>query len=321
MTMTTRGRRGRSGVARRAGRAVHGAKGTRSPARGHRSVIAVVRRYRRISQRPSEDATPHVRTTLRVRRDGPRDRPSGSRPASTRPTSSRSSTTAPCRKTDLATWDFRVYGEVDTPFTLTWDQFKALPRKTVNTDIHCVTRWTKLDTDVGGRADPGRSSSWPASARPRPTSSPTPSRATPRTCRCRSSTTMTCCWPTRSPASRSSSSTATRSGSFIPKKYFWKSTQVDPRPRVPRPRPARLLGALRLPQRRRPLEGRALQRVAGRALVRSRGRVSRIRTRTTSPEAAVIAPDGADGERHPGPVGEDPARTAPIAKPRSRHSR
>jgi len=52
--------------------------------------------------------------------------------------------------TDLATWDFKVWGEVDSPFTLTWDQFKALPRKTVNTDIHCVTRWTKLDTTWEG---------------------------------------------------------------------------------------------------------------------------------------------------------------------------
>ena len=53
-------------------------------------------------------------------------------------------------KTDLATWDFKVYGEVDSPFTLTWEQFKALPRKTVATDIHCVTRWTKLDTTWEG---------------------------------------------------------------------------------------------------------------------------------------------------------------------------
>jgi DMSO/TMAO reductase YedYZ molybdopterin-dependent catalytic subunit len=52
--------------------------------------------------------------------------------------------------TDLATWDFRVWGEVDSPFTLTWEQFKALPRKTVHTDIHCVTRWSKLDTDWEG---------------------------------------------------------------------------------------------------------------------------------------------------------------------------
>ena len=51
---------------------------------------------------------------------------------------------------DLSTWDFKVYGEVDSPFTVTWKEFKALPRKTVHTDIHCVTRWTKLDTDWEG---------------------------------------------------------------------------------------------------------------------------------------------------------------------------
>jgi DMSO/TMAO reductase YedYZ molybdopterin-dependent catalytic subunit len=49
-------------------------------------------------------------------------------------------------KTDLATWDFKVFGLVDSPFRLTWAEFKALPRKTVATDIHCVTRWSKLDT-------------------------------------------------------------------------------------------------------------------------------------------------------------------------------
>ncbi len=53
-------------------------------------------------------------------------------------------------KTDLATWDFKVFGEVDSPFSLTWTEFKALPRKTVQTDIHCVTRWTKLDTTWEG---------------------------------------------------------------------------------------------------------------------------------------------------------------------------
>lgn len=49
-------------------------------------------------------------------------------------------------RTDLATWDFKVFGLVDSPFTLTWDEFKALPRKQLTTDIHCVTRWSKLDT-------------------------------------------------------------------------------------------------------------------------------------------------------------------------------
>jgi len=53
-------------------------------------------------------------------------------------------------RTDLATWDFRVYGEVDNQLRFTWQEFKAFPRKQVHTDIHCVTRWTKLDTDFEG---------------------------------------------------------------------------------------------------------------------------------------------------------------------------
>ena len=55
-------------------------------------------------------------------------------------------------RTDLATWDFKVYGLVDAPITLSWDQFKTLPRKQVETDIHCVTRWSKLDTTWEGVA-------------------------------------------------------------------------------------------------------------------------------------------------------------------------
>src|SRR5206468_714413 len=55
-------------------------------------------------------------------------------------------------KIDLGTWDFKVYGLVDNPLTLTWDQFRQLPRKTVHTDIHCVTRWSKLDTTWEGVA-------------------------------------------------------------------------------------------------------------------------------------------------------------------------
>jgi DMSO/TMAO reductase YedYZ molybdopterin-dependent catalytic subunit len=55
-------------------------------------------------------------------------------------------------RVDLATWTLRVWGEVDAPFSLTWAEFKTLPRKTVHTDIHCVTRWSKLDTDFEGVA-------------------------------------------------------------------------------------------------------------------------------------------------------------------------
>ena len=53
-------------------------------------------------------------------------------------------------RTDLATWDFKVWGEVEQPLDLSWVEFQALPRKTVHCDIHCVTRWSKLDTEFGG---------------------------------------------------------------------------------------------------------------------------------------------------------------------------
>ncbi len=55
-------------------------------------------------------------------------------------------------KVDLSTWNLRVWGEVDSPFSLTWQQFRELPRKKVHADIHCVTRWSKLDTDWEGVA-------------------------------------------------------------------------------------------------------------------------------------------------------------------------
>jgi DMSO/TMAO reductase YedYZ molybdopterin-dependent catalytic subunit len=51
---------------------------------------------------------------------------------------------------DLARWDFRVFGEVERPLHWTWDEFKALPRVRVHSDIHCVTRWSRFDNDWEG---------------------------------------------------------------------------------------------------------------------------------------------------------------------------
>jgi DMSO/TMAO reductase YedYZ molybdopterin-dependent catalytic subunit len=51
---------------------------------------------------------------------------------------------------DLQAWDLRVDGEVDAPVSLTWDELMALPQTTITTDIHCVTRWSKLDTTWTG---------------------------------------------------------------------------------------------------------------------------------------------------------------------------
>ena len=55
-------------------------------------------------------------------------------------------TVGPNPKFDLAKWDFSVFGGVESRLTLTWDDLMALPQKEVVTDIHCVTRWSKLDT-------------------------------------------------------------------------------------------------------------------------------------------------------------------------------
>lgn len=49
-----------------------------------------------------------------------------------------------------ASWDFRVWGEVEEPVVWTWNQVLALPRTKVWLDLHCVTTWSKLDTEWEG---------------------------------------------------------------------------------------------------------------------------------------------------------------------------
>ncbi len=48
-------------------------------------------------------------------------------------------------RVDLATWELRVDGLVEHPQRWTWEQFQALPRVQVFSDIHCVTRWSRYD--------------------------------------------------------------------------------------------------------------------------------------------------------------------------------
>src|SRR6266576_1440775 len=52
--------------------------------------------------------------------------------------------------TDLATWDIRIFGEVEEEIRLTWDELRALPATEVVTDIHCVTRWSRFDQQFKG---------------------------------------------------------------------------------------------------------------------------------------------------------------------------
>ncbi len=53
-------------------------------------------------------------------------------------------------KVDLATWDFTVDGLVGAERTWSWEEFKAMPSSATTADIHCVTKWTKLDTEWSG---------------------------------------------------------------------------------------------------------------------------------------------------------------------------
>jgi DMSO/TMAO reductase YedYZ molybdopterin-dependent catalytic subunit len=53
-------------------------------------------------------------------------------------------------RVDLATWTFRVYGEVEQEIELDWKAFNELPRSSNVQDIHCVTRWSRFDTRFEG---------------------------------------------------------------------------------------------------------------------------------------------------------------------------
>jgi len=46
----------------------------------------------------------------------------------------------------LDQWRFTISGQVDKPLAWSWQELMALPAEDVTVDIHCVTKWTKLDT-------------------------------------------------------------------------------------------------------------------------------------------------------------------------------
>jgi DMSO/TMAO reductase YedYZ molybdopterin-dependent catalytic subunit len=50
----------------------------------------------------------------------------------------------------LDQWRFTVTTETGREKSWTWDEFRSLPAEQVTVDIHCVTKWSKLDTDWTG---------------------------------------------------------------------------------------------------------------------------------------------------------------------------
>lgn len=51
---------------------------------------------------------------------------------------------------DMDTWTLRIFGEVEQEKVFTYAELMALPQTTQTNDIHCVTRWSKLDTTWTG---------------------------------------------------------------------------------------------------------------------------------------------------------------------------
>jgi DMSO/TMAO reductase YedYZ molybdopterin-dependent catalytic subunit len=59
-------------------------------------------------------------------------------------------TAGPTPRIALTDWTFTIEGLVETPVSWTWEQFNLLPQQSFRKDIHCVTKWSKLDTDWEG---------------------------------------------------------------------------------------------------------------------------------------------------------------------------
>jgi DMSO/TMAO reductase YedYZ molybdopterin-dependent catalytic subunit len=56
----------------------------------------------------------------------------------------------PTPHTPLEEWSFSIDGAVEEPMSWQWDEFLRLPAETITTDIHCVTKWSKLGTSWKG---------------------------------------------------------------------------------------------------------------------------------------------------------------------------
>jgi len=59
----------------------------------------------------------------------------------------------PTPRTPLNRWDFSIVAMGPAATVLrrwSWDEFRALPHEPITADIHCVTKWSKLDTHWEG---------------------------------------------------------------------------------------------------------------------------------------------------------------------------
>jgi DMSO/TMAO reductase YedYZ molybdopterin-dependent catalytic subunit len=114
-----------------------------------RLVTQTVVRKSELDQRRKEDEMPPISRGFRGRRreDAPSDRvPPGQYVTDDFPVLS----AGPTPHHPIDSWSFEIRGEVDEPTSWTWEQFTALPNERITVDIHCVTKWSKLDSEWEG---------------------------------------------------------------------------------------------------------------------------------------------------------------------------
>ncbi len=158
---------------------------------------------------------------------------------------------------ELETWDLRIWGEVDHELRLGWEELLALPSVEVTQDIHCVTRWSKFDLTFKGVP-------WRELA---PLVAPRPGA---RYAIAHAEQGFTANVPVSFLEREGALLAYEADGEPLSPEHGWPLRLVDPgqvlleerqvaaRDRALGLGQARLLGALRLPQRRRPLRGAAL---------------------------------------------------------------
>jgi DMSO/TMAO reductase YedYZ molybdopterin-dependent catalytic subunit len=59
-------------------------------------------------------------------------------------------TAGPTPRVDMDNWSFSITRSKAPLATWTWDQIMALPTEEFTTDLHCVTKWSKLDSEWKG---------------------------------------------------------------------------------------------------------------------------------------------------------------------------
>ena len=56
----------------------------------------------------------------------------------------------PTPRTPLNEWTFTIEDDGEILASWSWEEIRALPHTELTTDIHCVTKWSKLDTSWKG---------------------------------------------------------------------------------------------------------------------------------------------------------------------------